>query len=288
MHWKLKAAVFKALDYVPGGDALHFQLQRHVTRNWPRRRDHLVTYIETARLVLRDFSRFSAIDPAGAGFVEIGAGRDLAAPLAMRFMGAGPVTTIDIARLARLDLVNHAARILAGELKVPAPHFDSWEALRAFGIDYRAPYDIAARPGIGPFDAFISNEVLEHIPAESLRALLAATKTFLKPGGLSIHSVDYSDHFARDSGVSRYNFLTYDDREWRPYNSGFQYVNRLRHSEYVALHEENGLEILDTEPYAEDIPAEIVAGLAPRFKAFAPDDLRIMRSRIVARRRITA
>jgi len=285
MHWKFKAAAFKLLDHVPGGAAMHFQLQRHVTRNWPRRHEHLVAYIDIARLALRDFAAFSDVDPADARFVEIGAGRDLATPLVMRLLGAGPITAVDIARLARLDLVNHAAATLAAELGKPRPHFDSWEALKEFGIDYRAPHDIAANPEIGPFDAFLSNEVLEHIPAAALADVFAASRAFLKPGGLSIHSIDYSDHFARDSGVSRYNFLTYDEAGWRPYNSGFQYVNRLRHSEYIALHERNGLEILQTAPYGEQIPDEIVRNLAPQFQRFEREDLAIMRSRIVARRK---
>src|SRR5690606_18151885 len=122
------------------------------------------------------------------------------------------------------------ARTLAMELKKPVPQFDSWKQLEAFGVRYMAPHDIAEQPDIGPFDAFLSNEVLEHIPADALRRIFAATRIFLKPGGLSIHSIDYSDHFARDTGVSRYNFLIYDDKDWKPYNSRFQYVNRLRHS----------------------------------------------------------
>lgn len=284
MHWKVKAAVFKALDHVPGGAAMHFQMQRHITRNWPRRHEHLVAYIDIGRQALADFARFSDVDAAQARFIEIGAGRDLATPLVMRMLGAGPVTAVDIARLARLELVNHAAATLAAELGLAAPQFSSWDALRDYGIDYRAPHDIAARPDIGPFDAFISNEVLEHIPPDALKAVFAASRRFLKPGGMSIHSVDYSDHFARDTGVSRYNFLKFDERGWRPYNSGFQYVNRLRHSEYIALHVDNGLEVLDTKPFAGDIPPDVLEALAPQFRRFDQQDLRIMRSRIVGRR----
>jgi hypothetical protein len=283
LHWKLKAAVFKALDYVPGGDAIHFQLQRHVTRNWPRRHEHLVAYVDIARKALRDFAKHSPVKMEDARFIEIGAGRDLATPLAMRLLGSGPVTAVDIARLAHLDLINHAARILAAELQVAAPQFASWDALKSFGIDYRAPHDVAADPGIGRFDAFISNEVLEHIPADALQGIFAAAPRFLTPGALSIHSIDYSDHFARDSGVSRYNFLTFGEKEWRPYNSGFQYVNRLRHGDYIGLHEKNGFTVLETDPYGEPIPPEILANLAPRFRNYAPDDLAVMRSRIVAR-----
>jgi hypothetical protein len=36
MHWKLKALVFRTLSVTPFGTHVHFQLQKHVTKEWPR------------------------------------------------------------------------------------------------------------------------------------------------------------------------------------------------------------------------------------------------------------
>jgi SAM-dependent methyltransferase len=133
-------------------------------------------------------------------------------------------------------------------------------------------------------DAWISNEVLEHVPAESLPALLADGFQILKPGGLAIHAIDYSDHFARGTDVSRYNFLQYSSARWRTFNSRIQFVNRLRHSEYLNLFRAAGFELVEVNEHSGEIPSEIVANLAPEFRRFMLSDLGVLRSRIVARR----
>jgi hypothetical protein len=48
-------------------------------------------------------------------------------------------------------------------------------------------------PDLAPhsFDCIFSVSVLEHIPAESLRECFAAVAEFLKPGGASIHCLDF-------------------------------------------------------------------------------------------------
>lgn len=284
MHWKLKAAAFKALDLVPFGTQAHFLSQRYLTRTWPRPHHWLTPYVGVAATVLDAFRHHGPGDASSATFLEIGAGRDLAAPIALRLMGAGRVIAVDIQRIAKLDLINHAAAVIASELGKLAPVFSSWAELEAFGILYSAPHDLVRRPPSEPIDAFISNEVLEHIPPAALQEVLIAARSALKPGGLSIHSIDYSDHYARDGGVSRYSFLMYSDADWSRYNSGLNYVNRLRHSDYLAMHENAGLAVIDVETYSEQIPAEIRSSLAPQFERYDYDDLRTMRARIISRR----
>lgn len=284
MHWKLKAAAFQALDLVPFGEDLHFLMQRHLTRSWPRSTSAVTTLIDSAIETLRSFSTHSDTPADKARFLEIGAGRDLAVPIALKLLGAEQVTTVDIRRLAKLELVNQSAKTIADRLNMKLTPFSSWSALKEFGVDYRAPYDIKSDPLFGPFDAFISKSVLEHIPSDDLGHILHATRTFLSQDGLSIHAIDYGDHYARGGGISRFNFLMFEDVEWLPFNSSFQYVNRLRHSEYIALHLRAGLEIIHTETYSEDLPAHVSDNLAGRFSAFDNDDLRILYARIVSRR----
>lgn len=284
MHWKLKAAAFKAMEKVPFGEELHFLMQRRVTKTWPRPASILTLFLEGAREIVDIFEAHSEVPLGEADFLEIGAGRDLAMPIALILVGVKHVIAVDIARLAKLDLVNHATQLLAGELGRQVAPFESWEDVKTFGIDYRAPHDLEADPAVGPVDAFISNEVLEHIPPRALQNVLKASRDFLTKGGLSIHSIDYSDHYARGGDVSRYNFLKFDDRQWERRNSSFQYVNRLRHSQYLAMHDAAGLAVMDATTYSEALPADVAEGLAAQFRGFAMDDLEIMRSRIVARR----
>jgi len=218
MHWKTKSAAFRILSAIPLGGAIHHLLQRHVTREWPRAEPVLDQLIVAARDILA--AAAIDVDVGKTRFLEIGAGRDLAAALAMRMLGVGSVTTLDIDRLARIDLINHAAQYIARQLGVPVPSFADFDDLAAFGIDYRAPMritDIVEES----FDCFYSVDTLEHIPPAPLAEVLTTSRARLKPGGVAVHIIDYSDHYAREGGASRINFLRYSDRDWESHNSRF-------------------------------------------------------------------
>ena len=204
MDWRLKALAFRLLD-LPGGTYAHCFLQRHVTRNWPRRATTLNALQNIARRVVEDYARHVGGTPSSV--LEIGAGRDLAVPLALRKLGVAKIITSDVDRLARLDLIQHAAaRILAGEVRL-----ESWESLERYGILYRAPHYVTDTDE--KVDCSCSNEVLEHVPPDQLVRLLAGLRAVTS--GITTHSIDYSDHYARSDGsLSRFNFLKYDDAQW--------------------------------------------------------------------------
>ena len=234
MDWRLKALAFRVLD-LPGGTYAHYFLQRHVTRNWPRPATTLTSLESIARRVIDDYARHLGGTPSSV--LEIGAGRDLAVPLALRKLGVAEVITSDVDRLARLDLIQHAAaQIFAGEVKL-----GSWNLLERFGICHR-------------------RRIISPMPTEGRLLLLergararasgstgaVAGRTARGTTGITTHSIDYSDHYARSDGsLSRFNFLKYYDAQWRPFNSGRQYVNRLRHSDYVRMFREAGFTILE-------------------------------------------
>ena len=156
---------------------------------------------------------------------------------------------------------------------------ESWDHLERFGISYHAPHDITDADQ--KVDCSCSNEVLEHIPPDQLVRLLAGLRAVTT--GITTHSIDYSDHYARSDGnLSRFNFLKYDDAQWRPFNSSWQYVNRLRHSDYVRLFREAGFAILEESSVPGEPSAEIVDNVAPRFRQYEPADLFALRGRIVA------
>jgi hypothetical protein len=272
MDWRLKALAFRALDF-PGGVHAHYFLQRHVTRNWPRPAATLDALAGIARRAVEDYAGHAGGIPASV--LEIGAGRDLAVPLALRSLGVKTVIASDVARIARLDLIQHAAdRLLAGQLELR-----SFDDLERFGISYRAPDRIG--PDTGRVDCSCSNEVLEHVPPDQLSDLLAGLRTVTK--GLTTHSIDYSDHYARsDPGISRLNFLRYSDKEWRPFNSGKQYVSRLRHSDYLRLFRQAGFTILEQSTVAGDPPSDVRSNLAARFRGYEPADLFAVKGRIIA------
>jgi 2-polyprenyl-3-methyl-5-hydroxy-6-metoxy-1,4-benzoquinol methylase len=279
MYWKIKATAFRALDVVPGGAAAHYLLQRHVTRTWPRRAVTLDSLWGIAKRVITDYERIAGRKPTSV--LEIGAGRDLAVPLALRMMGVTSVIASDVTRLARLDLVRHAAAHMARKAGIEPPQVASWEDLARFGISYRAPHHVAAPDG--PVDCTCSNEVLEHVPTAAMAPLLTGLKAATKPDGVTTHSIDYSDHYARsDKNVSRFNFLTFSDEDWAKYNTGMQHVNRLRHSDYVRMFRDAGFSILEETPVPGEPLKEVSDNLAPQFLRYAPADLFALKGKIVA------
>jgi hypothetical protein len=76
--------------------------------------------------------------------------------------------------------------------------------------------------------------------------------------------------------------LKYSDVEWRPYNSGSQYVNRLRHSDYLRLFQQAGFNILEESSSAGDPPPDVLDGLAPQFRPYDRSDLFAVKGRIIA------
>jgi hypothetical protein len=92
MDWRLKALAFRVLD-LPGGEHAHYFLQRYVTRNWPRPARTLDSLQGIASRILNDCARHVGDIPASV--LEIGAGRDLAVPLALRRLGVRKVIASD-------------------------------------------------------------------------------------------------------------------------------------------------------------------------------------------------
>lgn len=287
MHWKAKAGIFRMLSPLPFGDSVLLFLQKHATREVPRREAVLLALLDAARRVLALYRTHVGAVPDNAEFVEIGAGRDLSVALALRLLGVPRVVCIDISRLAKIQFVQHAADQLSRFLDQRAPTFTSWDDVAEFGIEYVAPGALQDLADCGRrFDCFYSTDVLEHIPQPSLAQLLAASSAMLRPGGLAIHAIDYSDHYARSHpGLSRFNFLTYSSAQWEHYNPRLHYVNRLRHSQLVQLFCESGYDLALCEPTTSPIEPKILKHLAPEFNGFDRDDLFTLRSWLVARPR---
>ena len=160
MYWRLKCLAFRALDIVPGGDALHAFAQRHITARYFRQlspanlashRYHVDNYLKLGR--------------TGTA-LEFGAGGGLSAALLLSAAGA-TVYAYDISRLANIERINHLIRTyrklgIEGEWR----ELESMEDLaRHYRIHYVAPGDARAT-GLPPrsVDYFYSMSCLEHIP----------------------------------------------------------------------------------------------------------------------------
>lgn len=285
-RWKAKSLGFRGLSVIPGGKSLHYWMQRHLTKRLPRSSSELASIERLADRLVGLIRTHLNCEFTRSTVFEFGAGRDLAMPLAMSARGAGNILAVDIEPLAKIDLVAFAARHMGRH----APHgnvpISNWQDLkRHWRIEYRSPAD-ARSSGLPDqsVDIAMSIETLEHIAREDIALIFRELRRILRPTGIAVMKIDYGDHYAGfDRSITPFNFLRYSDDDWAPFQSRFQYVNRLRHSEYLDLFSSAGFDIVADEPERRPIDADIKANLAQCFRRFADDDLFTIGAVIVAR-----
>ncbi|MDQ4133713.1 MAG: methyltransferase domain-containing protein [Actinomycetota bacterium] len=299
MNWKAKALLQQAFSVVPGGHHANFFFQQHITRRLPMSDAKLEEVLELAGHHASMLRSHSSMPFSEATFFEFGAGWDMAMPLALYCLGAERQTVVDIRPLRRAELVSDTVARLASRAE---PAGDHWrgpiratgssveDVLAAHGITYRAPCD-ARDTGLpsGSVDFVTSTKTLEHIPGADIDAILHECHRLLRPDGVMSMHIDYQDHYSYfDRSISVYNFLRYGERQWRRYNPSLHFQNRLRHSEYVAMFEKAGFELLD-EQRVDGTPddLEAIASLPPAtpFSIFDPADLAVRGARLVLRKR---
>jgi SAM-dependent methyltransferase len=291
MHWRLKGIAQKALGVMPGGDALHYRLQRRMggLRDFRREFDSKVEDWSIMTHHLRD----AGLPLEGARCFELGTGWYPTFPLACVLAGAGRVDTFDLNPHLKGDLIRACVEGLGDHVDaiakaagvdrahVAARHSTLRDALQriedprdlgmlsAGGIHYHAPAD-ATRTALpdASVDVAFSNSVLEHVPPDALAPLYREAMRVLRPGGLMFHSVNCGDHYAYvDKGVHQLNYLRYGDRAWSLWNNAFLYQNRLRVDAFLDAAREAGFDlVLDTSNTRPERLAQLQAmPVHPRF-----------------------
>ena len=280
VSWKAKAAAFRLFDALPAGSSLYYLTQRHITRTIPRDlAEHGHWQFEHARV----FRQWHGGDPGRTRLFEFGAGWDLHSSLVQWCYGIDTQVVVDISRLARPFLVNHAIAWLRdnpppGGVRQPSQQVSDpiERSLRQhYGITYLAPADARHTSlDAGSIDLICTTSVLEHVPVTVLAEILQECHRIASPNVVMSHVVDYTDHFAHsDPTIGIFNFLRYTDREWQRYNPAIHYQNRLRHFEYGQLFDASGFVPLAVTVLRE--PPEALNGLplAERFRGMSADQL---------------
>lgn len=307
MKWKLKAFIQNTVAYLPDETSysMYYWIQRHfggLRRVNPTRK--LQDGINTWKRILQQNQK-----PIGKVFFEVGTGRMPLVPMAFWLMGAGSTITVDLNPYMKEQLVRESLQYMAkhrepiaklfGSL-LDTARFDSLlalaqrpscslaEVLEHCKVKYIAPGD-AAKTGLSEnqIDYHTSYTVFEHIPREILQAILTEGNRLMRPGGLFVHRIDYSDHFSHsDKSISAINFLQFNEKLWDQYaGNRYMYQNRLRHDDYLQLFESVGQRLLATEPDRNSKLAELVQSgalaLDDRFKSKPADILSITGSWII-------
>jgi SAM-dependent methyltransferase len=302
MRWLAKAALQRGLGLLPQGERLNYVFQRHVLRSLPASESVFRRKFARALQHLRAYEEHGpGTPPAQACFYEFGAGWDLAIPLSYAALGVGRQVLVDIRPSVRAELVNDslaAFERLWDELEAEA----GWELRRLagpigspheleerFGITYLAPRD-ARGTGLPAesVDFVSSTDTCEHIPAGDLAEIFRESRRLLCPGGAFSCRIDLQDHYSYfDRSLSRYNFLRFSNRAWSLVNSPLHYQNRLRSPDYLRLVREAGFEVVSERPSgpsAEGLEQLRSLPLAPRFRAYTPEELGVTILSFVARR----
>jgi SAM-dependent methyltransferase len=254
-----------------------------------------------------EMMRDAGCDLRGKTLLEIGTGWQPVVPLLFSLVGCARVIAVDRQRLMDFRTFVATVRGLAGRaaeisrrLGIPEAEFRGTlsadglttldEAARRFRLDYRAPPDVTrADLPDASVDLVTSRAVLEHIPPGVLKAILATAWRILRPGGLTCHAVDNSDHWShRDKRLSRVNFLRYSDGTFGVLSrlNPLDHQNRLRHFEYLNLLRDVGFEIVDDRTKVDKVALAALDGLplAGRFTSIPHAELAKTDSYILARK----
>ena len=293
--WKLKAYALAFLSRAPGGEHAYHALQRLAGTTRLGDRD----FSQGGATALLDLCRDIGVDPAGKVWLEIGTGWHPILPFLLHLLGAEHVVTVDTHRWMDARHAAETVTAIGRVLDQIAEHFgvsgtllreryrtlkhatDLGTLLAAARVEYRCPVSGSAT-GLADasVDVVFSCNVLEHIPPGDLVAVHREIRRVLRPGGVAVHRIDPSDHFAhQDPSITRANFLRFSDSQWSRYGSGLAYHNRLRAAEHVRLLIEAGFRVLlIRESRNTAIRDAIESGTLPvdaRFRAYDPEALAV-------------
>ncbi|MGG5887638.1 class I SAM-dependent methyltransferase [Falsiroseomonas sp. HC035] len=239
--------------------------------------------------------RRAGFDVRGKSVLEFGTGWLPLIPLLFHLAGAARLTLTDIDRLMDDQTIARARAIVRGRMDdIAAALGQPRDALLArldvpMAYEYLVPWDAAAHPA-GSMDLVISRATFEHVPEAQIAFFLRQFHRILRPGGMTTHLVDNSDHWQhRDPALSRINFLRFEDGDpvWKLGQFNPQaFQNRLRHDDYIRLLEDAGFELRAAlgEPDPKCLADLATLPLAARFRGRPPRDLAVLISLFVAQK----
>ena len=292
--WIVKAAIQGVLSRLPNSQAYNHLFQKHVTRSVDLTETYFLSKFRQCERHLQELARESAgARPASFVALELGTGWFPIVPIGLALGGAHRVYSVDTQRLishARvLSTLEHYLRCIETK-KLQTPSADSESRVRAaieqaprlsaeallaeLGVEPLVADARALPLDAGSVDLICSNNTLEHIPRAVIVDIL---KEFRRVGSVSVlmsHHIDLADHYANfDKSISVYNFLKYSERTWRLFNNELQYQNRLRVSDFRAIHAEAGWQVLQELNTRK--PEEVLKAirLADEFKRYSVEDL---------------
>ncbi|MEM6782776.1 MAG: class I SAM-dependent methyltransferase [Bacteroidota bacterium] len=309
--WVLKAALQKTIGLLPMSARINEVFQTYVTKSIDLEAG---TFEDKLALSARHLDYYRSHNgvasaepsPAPRVLVDIGTGWYPDLPLSAFLCGTQAVHTYDIDRLVKPERLR---RLMAYYLDyadrgvltqhLPGAQPDRVEQLRAvhdsgadtaegllapLGIHYHVHGAETSGLPDGCVDLIASTVVFEYIPWDPLMAVLRENRRILAPGGVMSHEIDLADQFHyHDASITPLNFYRFSDRAWRLVNNRIIPVSRLRVNDFRRAFAEVGFEIVEEHSDRERASMLDEVSLAEEFRGYAPEDLLVTRTWIVAR-----
>ena len=242
INWKLKSLLYKILNFFNLNKTLFF-IQKNITKRSRINYDKKIFYWDYHYKFLKENNSKTII--------EIGAGKSLAQNIYLSYMFERKIeqTLIDVSMMLDLDLFNKANKQISEILKtdkIPSA-YSIKDLKKKFNLVYMAPADLKKiKENNLKFDACISSTTLEHIPKDELEEIFHLLKDVIRKDGIISASIDYTDHYSHtDKNISDLNFLKFNSKKWKNYNTPMLFQNRLRHQDYRRLFKSLGFKILE-------------------------------------------
>ncbi|MCB0706811.1 MAG: class I SAM-dependent methyltransferase [Saprospiraceae bacterium] len=257
--WKQKAIVQKVISYLPFSQKINYLFQRYVTKGVNLSEEYFLDRLGHAKEHIKGYQKITN-NKVPQSCLEIGTGWYPIVPVSFFLTGADIIYSVDIAFLTSKERLQTTFQKFvdcnkAGQLKdfidfIP----ERFDVITSLMVDYDkySLKDILAMLNItyliedarhlsladNSINLVNSNNTFEHIYPEILIPILKEFRRVVKKqGGVMSHFIDMSDHFAHfDKSINIYNFLQFDDKQWRWIDNSIQPQSRIRIYDYKQIY----------------------------------------------------
>lgn len=244
---KLKTGFFKLLDQLPPkiGYAIYHRTQKLLSDN--KLENKLKSSANSYKLIEKYCEKLE-ISLSDKRILEIGSGWLPIMPYFFKYLGkAKSIATYDLNLHYNRKEIKRLNRAFSTEFEVGIPENSTNKYALPKAINYYPKTNLIYSK-IPRVDLVFSRFVLEHVSMRDIKLMHKKFKKELNPGSYIIHLISPSDHRAYVAkNLSLQDFLQYSKAEWQKKQTKFDYHNRLRLPEYLAIFESAGLEVLHLE-----------------------------------------
>jgi hypothetical protein len=307
-HWMLKSFAHRAISLLPGSRVIGDMLRARLSKSIELSAERFESKVAEAHTQMEHFRRAANRDLNLQRIVEIGTGWHPVMPVCYFLCGAAKVWTYDIEPLLRpqrvrrvIELFVETERARRLQQFLPAVRADRLQVLKNLlasnacdtvasmleAMNVHATTQDARSTGLTAKSVtlFTSSGVLEYIPRASLSGIFLEFERIASSDAVMIHRINLTDQFSYfDPAITPFNYLKYSTAMWKLFDSPLVSQNRMRITDYRALVQDSGFEILTEDNSSGSQDALDRVALSQEFRGYSRDDLLVLHSWLIARR----